>query len=127
MIGKKLNPKKFCKTLEIADTIWKKTKGLMFRKSIPKDHGILFTFNREAKHGIWMLFMRFPIDIYFLDSEMRVIDFVQGAEPINLLKMSTWRTYTPKKPAKYVLEVKTNIKMVPTGARKPRPFRGRRG
>ncbi|MFH1445224.1 MAG: DUF192 domain-containing protein [Nanoarchaeota archaeon] len=108
MIGKKLYPEKFCKTIEHADSLWKQTKGLMFRKSIPKYHGMLFTFNHEAKHGIWMLFMRFPIDIYFLDKDMKVVYQVKNAKPLNPLKPSTWKVYTPKKPAKYVLEVKSN-------------------
>ena len=108
MINKKLIPEKFCKTLEHADSIWMQTKGLMFRKDISSGHGMLFTFSREARHGIWMLFMRFPIDIYFLDSEMKVVDYVKNAKPINPIKPSTWRVYTPRKPCKYILE--TGIK-----------------
>ena len=105
MINKKLIPEKFCKTLEHADSLWKQTKGLMFRKEFPKGHGMLFTFSHESKQGIWMMFMRFPIDIYFLDKNYKVVDIVRRAEPINPLKPSTWRIYSPKKPAKYVLEV----------------------
>ncbi|MBU2519617.1 MAG: DUF192 domain-containing protein [Nanoarchaeota archaeon] len=105
MINNKLNPEKFCKTIEHADSLWEQTKGLMFRKSLPKGHGMLFTFGYEGKHGIWMMFMRFPIDIYFLDKNYKVVDYVRKAKPFNPFKLSTWRIYSPKKPAKYVLEV----------------------
>lgn len=105
MIGKKIDPNKFCKTIEYADSYWKKIKGLMFRKSLPKGHGMLFTFGYEGKHGIWMMFMRFSIDIYFLDKEYRVVDCVKNVKPFNPFKISTWRVYTPKKLAKYVLEI----------------------
>ena len=57
-------------TLEIADTILTKAVGLMFRKEpVP----LLLVFGIQARHSIWMLFMRFPIDLIFLDSQRTVV------------------------------------------------------
>ena len=41
-------------TLEIADTSQKREIGLMFRDSMPADHGMIFVFSDEAPRGFWM-------------------------------------------------------------------------
>ena len=52
----------------LAGGAWGSFKGLMLRKSIPDGYGLLF---RPAK-GIHTHFMRFPIDLIFLDRDNRV-------------------------------------------------------
>jgi uncharacterized membrane protein (UPF0127 family) len=52
-----------------ADGPWQAFKGLMFRKDLPDGHGMLF---RPAR-GIHTHFMRFPIDLIFLDKSDRVV------------------------------------------------------
>ena len=83
----------------IADSFVKKMVGLMFRSGIGKDEGMLLVFGREARHGIWMHNMRFPIDIIWLDRGKCIVDFVESAMP------TSRATYRPEKGAKYVLEV----------------------
>lgn len=86
--------------VELAETLLEKARGLMFRRSLPADRGMLFVFDREAQHGIWMFGMRFPIDIIWVGKDKRVVDIVENATPC-------WffcRVYMPKKKAKYVLE-----------------------
>ena len=48
---------------------WQSFKGLMFRKSLPEGHGMVF---RPAR-GIHTQFMRFPIDLIFLDKSNLVV------------------------------------------------------
>ena len=43
--------------------------GLMFRPSLPMDHGLLFVFESPDFHGFWMKNCRFPIDMVWLDEE----------------------------------------------------------
>jgi len=88
------------KRYEVADTFWKRAKGLMFRKST---RPMLFVFDNDDYHSIWMLFMRFPIDIVFLDSKMNVINEVKNAKPIGF-SPKTWRIYRPKKKCRYIIE-----------------------
>lgn len=52
-----------------ASNPWLALKGLMFRKSLPAGHGMLF---RPAR-GIHTHFMRFPIDLVFLDKSDTVV------------------------------------------------------
>ena len=40
--------------VELADTDWKRAKGLMFRKGMPPDHGMLFAFPEPMRPACWM-------------------------------------------------------------------------
>lgn len=88
-------------TLEIADTQWKRAVGLMLRK---KPNPLLIDFDREARHAIWMLCMRFPIDLVFLDAQNTVVTIYENIPPLGLDPV-TWRIYRPGKRAQYALEV----------------------
>lgn len=84
--------------VEVADSFFKKIKGLMFRESLPENSGMLFVFDYEGYQNIWMAGMRFPLDIIWIGKEKEVVDFVENAKP-------SFNTYKPSKKAKYVLEV----------------------
>ena len=88
----------------MADSFFSKSKGLMLRKSLPRNSALLMIFEKPGKHGIWMPLMRFPIDVVFLDSRKRVIGLHERIRPLSFHK-STWRVYYPEKPAKYVIEL----------------------
>ena len=105
MITNKTKGSVLCKTLEVADTPWKKTKGLMFRSGLPEGHALLMTFNGNNSPGIWMLGMRFPIDIIFLDSDRQVTRIVESAKPLGL-SWKTWKVFFPPGPVSYILELR---------------------
>lgn len=90
---------------EIADTHLKRIIGLMSRKYLPEDQGILFVFNQDGFHTIWMMTMSFPIDIIWIDNEKNVVDVVKNAQPCKL----NCPIYKPKQKAKYILEVNANF------------------
>lgn len=81
--------------IKFADTYIKRLIGLMFKKDI--DYGLIFI----LKYGssVHTCFMRFNIDVYFLD-ENKIIFEKTTLKP--------WKFYTPSKKAKYMLEVKEN-------------------
>jgi uncharacterized membrane protein (UPF0127 family) len=56
-------------SIEEAGNPWQAFKGLMLRKDLPNGHGMIF---RPAR-GIHTHFMRFPIDLIFLDKSNRVV------------------------------------------------------
>ncbi len=91
----------------IADSFFKQMLGLMHRKSLGKDQGMLFIFGRSSKYGIWMLNMEFSIDILWLDSNLKIIDTLENAKPCNSLIRC--KTYYPKFSSKYVLEVSSGF------------------
>jgi len=79
---------------EVADTTWKKFKGLML-KSKPKP--MLFVFKRSSRHSFHTCFMRFPIDFVFMDENKKVVEIHENVKP--------WRFVRPQTPAMYVLEL----------------------
>lgn len=54
--------------LQRAKGVWGNFRGLMFKKTIPAGYGLLFA----PAQGIHTQFMRFPIDLIFLDEADRV-------------------------------------------------------
>lgn len=89
-------------TAFLADTPRKMTVGLMFRKSIKQNECMLFIFPSDGPHPIWMRNMKFPLDIVWLDSKRRVVDFVESAKPSSGFDFSGYRS---KEPSRYVLEL----------------------
>ncbi len=94
------------KSVELADSFWKKAKGLMFRNELEKESGLLMVFKDEDFVGIWMMFMKFPIDLIYLDSKKHVVGLFENIKPIGL-NPKTWRVYYPEDPARYVLELRS--------------------
>jgi len=101
----KIKKKMKLKTIEVASSPFQLMKGLMFRKQLPAGSGMLFDFHYSDRHGIWMLFMRFPIDVYFLDEKGRKINKIKNARPFSIFRPSTWRIYRPKRACRYAVEV----------------------
>ncbi len=83
--------------LDFADSFVSRLMGLMFRKD-PENGLILKLPSSRSRRGsaIHMFFMRFPLDIIFLDDDKKVVDMVS---------IRPWKTYTPRSPAKYVVEL----------------------
>jgi uncharacterized membrane protein (UPF0127 family) len=90
--------------IELADSFFSKMIGLMLRKALGPKTCMLFTFGQEDYTGIWMLFMRFPIDLVYLDGRKRVITIYENIRPVGL-DPRTWKVYYPDVPAKYVIEL----------------------
>ena len=59
--------------LEIADSDAEQKRGLMFRESMPADHGMIFVNEDEAERSFWMEATLIPLDILYLDASGRVI------------------------------------------------------
>jgi len=58
-------------------------RGLMYlKKPLPENNGMLFDFGREKNNKIWMKNTFIPLDIIFLDNQMKVLGFVENAAPL---------------------------------------------
>jgi hypothetical protein len=91
----------------IADTQVKQMLGLMHRKGMKRNEGMLFIFNKANFYSIWMLNMKFPIDILWLNGKGVVVDSIKNAKPCK--SIVSCKEYRPKKPAVYVLEVSSGV------------------
>lgn len=96
-------PDGFSVTAELAVTDEERQQGLMFRRNINPDQGMIFVFQEEDLHSFWMRNMNFPLDILWLDAEKRIVHIESGVPPCQ-----DWPcpSYSPPVPASYVLELK---------------------
>lgn len=89
-------------TVEIADEPEKQALGLMFRRSLPDDHGMLFMFPREAPRSFWMKNTRIPLDIMYFGGDLRLVSVAANAQPC---RVEQCPGYPSAGPARYVLEL----------------------
>ncbi|MBN1282241.1 MAG: DUF192 domain-containing protein [Proteobacteria bacterium] len=88
---------------EIATTDEEKAKGLSGRESLPQNSGMWFVFERPVTERFWMQGMEIPLDLIFIDEEMKVVHVFENAVP-----GSTELISSPT-PFMYVLEVNGGI------------------
>ena len=82
-------------------------KGLMFeRKPMNNNYGMLFDMAPLPKiHSMWMKNTYIPLDIFFLDENMKIIGFKENNEPHSL------KSIMIDKPSRYVLEMNGGSKI----------------
>jgi uncharacterized protein len=68
--------------VELADTPSERAKGLMYRKSMPQDQGMLFDFHAEGPVMMWMKNTYIPLDMVFV-SRQGVVTRVATAVPMS--------------------------------------------
>lgn len=73
---------------EIADDDVEREKGLMFRKSMAKDSGMLFVFKYETAQNFWMKNTLIPLDIIFIERGGKIIKIAE-ARPHDLKIISS--------------------------------------
>ncbi len=90
----------------LCDNIISQLRGLMFSNFKEQD-GALLSFGHDGYHGIHMFFVSKPLWIYWLDRNYVVID-KKLAKTVSL-NPATWIVYSPKKPARHVLELQKDL------------------
>jgi uncharacterized protein len=85
---------------EIASTYESREKGLMMRGELDESSGMLFVFESSSPRTFWMKDTLIPLDIIFLDENLKVINISENTKP-----NQTTETYSSTQPALYVLEM----------------------
>lgn len=70
--------------LIVADTFFGRLKGLMFDESMGEDEAVLF----KNVSSIHTFFMRFSIDVIFMDRSMKILDIRKNIKPWRLVSYS---------------------------------------
>ena len=83
--------------IELADTPDKREKGLMFRRSLPQNNGMLFKFPSHQRLSFWMKNTYIPLDIAFISDSGKIVD-IQHMSPL------TTRPIYCNTPCRFALE-----------------------
>ncbi len=70
-------------SVEMAQTDSERERGLMYRRFLPGDRGMLFDFKREAPVMFWMKNTYIPLDMIFISRAGVVTSIAANAEPLS--------------------------------------------
>ena len=84
--------------VEIANTDEARQRGLMFRRELPQDSGMIFVFPASEEHGFWMRNTLIALDMIFLGDDRAVVGVVTAAPRTDTVR-------TVRKPSRFVVEV----------------------
>jgi uncharacterized protein len=85
--------------IEIADNDAKRAQGLMWRRSMSENTGMLFIFEDEKPLNFWMKNTVISLDIIYVNESMDIITIYDNTVPLSEMLIPS------EKPAKYVVEV----------------------
>ena len=85
--------------VEVAKTPAERAKGLMGRKHLGQEEGMLFIFETEDHHAFWMKDTLIPLSIAFIDKSGSIVE-IADMKPLSL------DSHSPPKPVLYALEMK---------------------
>ena len=113
--------------VEVVQTPEARQRGLMYRKQLAANAGMLFIFDQSEWHSFWMHNTLLPLDMLFITSDWHVLGIVENATPL---------TDSPRNvpgDSQYVLEVNagfsrrhglqpgTNVRYLPAGSVSQQP------
>lgn len=90
---------------EIVRSQDEQAQGMMFRKNLRADEGMLFPFNEMAPRGFWMFQTLIPLDIIWLDDNKRVVEISARTPPCPTSNAQRCPSYGGTAHSIYVLEL----------------------
>ena len=84
--------------IEVASNPNDRRKGLMFRKSLPEDHGMFFVWEYRKRQCMWMRNTYIPLNVAYIDTKGKILEIYE------MLPLSE-DSICSKKRVKYALEV----------------------
>jgi len=85
--------------VEVARTEQERARGLMFRRSLAPDAGMLFAMPADDDWAFWMKNTLIPLDLIYADRDGVVVGVIEDARPLDEASRRVG------KPSRYVLEV----------------------
>ncbi len=85
--------------IEIADDDFQTQRGLMYRRTMKENHGMLFIFEDEQERSFWMSNTYISLDILYVDADKNIVSISENTMPKSEASIPS------NHPAKYVVEV----------------------
>lgn len=85
--------------VEVADSDRERALGLMCRRAMAPDRGMLFVFPEAGPQAFWMRNTLIPLDIIYISADGKVVSITRNARPLSDAPLPS------AGPAKYVLEL----------------------
>ena len=89
----------------IADTLSGRIKGLLGRKKLKEGEALVI----KPCNSVHTFFMRFSIDLLFVDRQERIVKIVQAMPPFRLSSISFSASYVIELPAGSISSTQTKI------------------
>ncbi len=70
-------------SVELASNDAERALGLMFRKSLPEGHGMLFDFKTDQPVQFWMHNTYISLDMIFIQGDGRILRIAENAQPMS--------------------------------------------
>jgi len=94
--------------VELADDDNLRALGLMYRKKMSDEDGMLFIFPDAQLRAFWMKNTLLPLDILYFDANKKIVSISENTPPCKNTS-SRCPNYPSKKPTKYVLEINAGL------------------
>ena len=69
---------------ELARSDPERERGLMYRRSMPEDSGMLFRMGERENHQFWMKNTCIALDLLFVDDDGLIVGIAENAPTLNL-------------------------------------------
>ena len=89
--------------VEVAKTIEERRSGLMYRKKLLNNEGMLFIFPREKIIQLWMKNTYIPLDVIFISENKVIVDIKKNMEKLSETIVKS------KVKSRYVLEFNAGL------------------
>ena len=93
---------------EVANTDNERADGLMWRRELPEDEGMLFVYAEEGMRSFWMKNVLISLDMLFIGADNR-IKHIEKSVPICLLDKKQCESYSSQVPVLNVLELQAGF------------------
>lgn len=70
-------------SVELAATPEERSRGLMYRRSMPAEQGMLFDFGRVQPVSMWMKNTYLSLDMFFITEDGTIVRIAENTEPLS--------------------------------------------
>ena len=89
--------------VDVATTMAQRQVGLMYRKKMARNRGMMFDFGEEQLIAMWMKNTLIPLDMLFVDKTGRILQIERATTPLSL------ETIAGRRPAMSVIELNAGL------------------